>query len=240
MGYKNIKSALALLFIAVSFTALARTSSPEHPVSKMPKQKHEKSDRPKISTEFGIGIGARYNWFDVIPVSSDFSPKITMRMSYGAALQFRLNIGKVFGFQPEISYAKSTLKIKDKAHSLSTKANSNIVQVPLLLSAKIAMLRFNVGPVLTLMDETTYNLTSSDDNIKQMPMGKLHPTVTYAAGVSLKLGRFMMLDLRYADQFKDIKATNQYIWTLDTNKQPKAQEFRTRSRSVQLRYSVVF
>ena len=240
MRYKGLKSALTLLLIVASFTALARTSSPENPVSKMPKQRQEKSDRPKISTEFGIGIGARYNWFDVTPISSDFTPKLTMRMSYGAALQFRLNIGKIFGIQPEISYAKSKLKIKDEVHSFSTKANSNIVQIPLLLSAKVAMLRFNIGPVFTLMDETSYNLTRDDNSTQQMPMGKLYPLVTYTAGVSLKLGRFMMLDLRYADQLKEIKSANQYIWTLDTNKQPKAQEFRTRSRSIQLRYSVVF
>ena len=229
-----------MLLIAVSFTALARTSSPENPVRKMSKQKQESKHRPKISTEFGLGIGAQYNWFETMPVSADFTPNITMRMSYGGALQFRLNIGKFFGIQPEISYAKANLKINDNAHGFSAKASSNVVQMPLLFSIKLAMLRLNAGPVFTLMDETTYNLALSDDTLQQMPMGRLYPAVTYAAGVTLKLGRFMMLDLRYANQFCDIKSTNQYIWTHDTKKQPKAQEFRTRSRSVQLRYSVVF
>ena len=229
-----------MLLIAVSFTALARTSSPENPVRKMSKQKQESKHRPKISTEFGLGIGAQYNWFETMPVSADFTPNITMRMSYGGALQFRLNIGKFFGIQPEISYAKANLKINDNAHGFSAKASSNVVQMPLLFSIKLAMLRLNAGPVFTLMDDTTYNLALSDDTLQQMPMGRLYPAVTYAAGVTLKLGRFMMLDLRYANQFCDIKSTNQYIWTHDTKKQPKAQEFRTRSRSVQLRYSVVF
>ena len=240
MRYKGLKYTLAMLLIAVSFTALARTSSPENPVRKMSKQKQESKHRPKISTEFGLGIGAQYNWFETLPVSADFTPNINMRMSYGGAFQFRLNIGKFFGIQPEISYAKANLKINDNAHGFSAKASSNVVQMPLLFSIKLAMLRLNAGPVFTLMDETTYNLALSDDTLQQMPIGRLYPAVTYAAGVALKLGRFMMLDLRYADQFRDIKSTNQYVWTLDTNKQPKAQEFRTRSRSVQLRYSVVF
>ena len=73
-----------------------------------------------------------------------------------------------------------------------------------------------------------------------MHLGKLYPTVTYAAGISVKFARIMMLDLRYADQFVDTKSTNQYIWTLDQNKQTEAQSFRTRCRSVQLRFGVVF
>lgn len=215
------------------------TSSSENPVSKMPSSKKE---QPKVSTEFGLGIGARYNFqFDIVPLSTDFSPTIKMPISYGAALQFRLNIGRSFGIQPEISYARSVLKIDDKAHDFSTKAKSNIVQIPLLLSFRIAMFRLNFGPVFTLMDEATYQLPKAEDNsIQQMHLGKLYPAVTYTAGISVKFAKIMMLDVRYADQFMDIKSENQWIWTLDQNKQPQAQSFRTRCRSVQLRYSIVF
>ena len=164
-----------------------------------------------------------------------------MPVSYGAALQFRLNIGRTLGIQPEISYARSVIRINDKTNNFSTKAKSNIVQIPMLLSFRIAMFRLNFGPVFTLMDEATYQLPRlEDESIQQMHLGRLYPTVTYTAGISVKFAKIMMLDVRYADQFMDTKAENQYIWTLDKNKQPQAQSFRTRCRSVQLRYSIVF
>ena len=239
MGYRGLRLAFLVLFVAMALPLVAQTSSPEKPVSKMPLQK---KDRPKVSTEFGLCVGARYNFqFDTQPLSSDFIPKLSMPVSYGAALQFRLNIGRSFGIQPEISYARSTVKIKDEAHNFSTKAKSNIVQIPMLLSFRAAMFRFNFGPVFTLMDEATYQLANiSDESIQQMPIGRLFPTVTYAAGISVKFAKIMMIDVRYADQFIDTKAENQYLWTLDQNKQATAQTFRTRCRSVQVRYGIVF
>ena len=237
MKYSGLKGLLAVLFTMLSLTVGAQTSSPNNPVSKMPSQKGQ----PKVSTEFGLGIGARYNWLQTLPTNGDFTPNISMPVSYGAALQFRLNIGRTFGIQPEISYARSTIRINDKTNNFSTKAKSNIVQIPMLLSFRIAMFRLNFGPVFTLMDEATYQLARADDeSIQQMHLGRLYPAVTYTAGISVKFARIMMLDVRYADQFTNTKAENQYIWTLDQNKQPQAQSFRTRSRSVQLRYSIVF
>ena len=232
-----------LLFLAVFATislplAAQSASSQDKPVSKMPKQKKE---QPKISTEFGLGVGARYNWFNVQPLCENFTPKMSMQWSGGAALQFRLNIGRSFGIQPEISYARSSIKISDEVNGFSTKAKSNIVQIPMLLSFRAAMFRFNFGPVFTLMDDTSYQLArAEDESIQQMPLGKIYPIVTYAAGISVKFAKVMMIDVRYADQFTNIKSENQYLWTLDENKQKEAQPFRTHTRSVQLRFGVVF
>ena len=241
-----------LLFLAIFATislplAAQTTSSQERPISKMPKQQkqqrlqQQKKEQPKVSTEFGLGVGARYNWFDVQPLCSNFTPKLSMQWSGGAALQFRLNIGRSFGFQPEISYARSVIKINDETNGFSTKAKSNIVQIPMLLSFRAAMFRFNFGPVFTLMDDATYQLARADDeSIQQMHLGKIYPAVTYAAGISVKFAKVMMIDVRYADQFVNTKSENQYLWSLDENKQKEAQAFRTRTRSVQLRFGVVF
>lgn len=255
MKHNGLKVLFLTLLVAMTMPIMAQNTANEEEkkitkepakeepkrnrVSKMPEVK---SDKPKVSTEFGLGVGARYNWFNVVPISENFTPKMSMQWSGGAALQFRLNIGRTFGFQPEISYARSALRIDDKAaNNFSTKVKSNIVQIPLLLSFRAAMFRFNFGPVFTLMDEATYQLPRTDDEtIQQMHIGKIYPTITYTAGISVRFAKVMMIDVRYADQFKDIKSENQYIWTLDETKQPEAMKFRTRTRSVQLRVGVVF
>lgn len=238
MRYSGLKIVMLITAMALSFVATAQNESAEKVVKKAMKQ----TQAPKVTTEFGLGVGARYNWFKVHPISENFTPNISMRMSYGAALQFRLNIGRSFGIQPEISYAHSRIRISDSVNKFNTgKVKSNIVQIPLLLSFRIAMFRINFGPVFTLMDETTYQLVKTEDeSIQQQHLGKLFPRVTYTAGISVKFARCMMLDVRYADQFTDIKSSNAYIWTLDKNKQPEAQYFRTSSRSVQVRFGYVF
>ena len=259
MRYRVLKTMLATLLIAVSFTALA-TSRENKPTDEQTrvkaggvvrnayKEAYKASGAPKVSTEFGLGVGASYNFqFNVTPTCENFTPKITMPVSYGAVLQFRLNIGRTFGIQPEISYARNHMRINDHhdGKEINTKVKSNIVQIPMLISFRAAMFRFNAGPVFTLMDETSYPLALGDD-IQHMPVGRLYPTVTYAAGISVKLGQYVILDVRYADQFrgkwtKELdKRENQWVWTLDQSKQPTAQTFRTYCRSIQLRFGVVF
>ena len=253
MRYKALKLALSVVMISLCTVAWAQSyqydkptnSSSEKPISKMKSQK----EAPKVSTEFGLGVGVRYNFqFDVTPMCENFTPTIKMPVSYGAALQFRLNIGRSFGIQPEISYARNYLEMTDHQDGKEIKAKptkSNIVQIPMLLSFRAAMFRFNFGPVFTLMDETSYPLALGED-IQQMPVGRLYPTVTYAAGISVKLGQIIIVDLRYADQFRGEwaekldKRENQWVWTLDTSKQATAQTFRTSCRNVQLRFGVVF
>lgn len=231
----GIRLLFLALLVAVSTPLAAKPKSKEGAAT-------TQKERTRVSTEFGLGVGARYNWFKVQPISSNFTPNMSMEWSGGAALQFRLNIGRSFGFQPEISYARSVLKINDKeAHNFSTKVKSNIVQIPMLLSFRAAMFRFNFGPVFTLMDDATYQLPRTDDEtIQQMHLGKIYPTITYTAGISVRFAKVMMIDVRYADQFRNIKSENQYLWTLDETKQPEALKFRTQTRSVQLRVGVVF
>lgn len=243
------------LFVAVALPIMAQeitttTQLPEHEPTKQELRAQKKElkkefikNQPKVSTEFGLGVGARYNWFGMQSLSEGFTPNMSMQWSGGAALQFRLNIGRTFGFQPEISYARSTLRISDASgdNLYNTKVKSNIVQIPMLLSFRAAMFRFNFGPVFTLMDDATYQLPrTDDDSIQQMRIGKIYPTITYAAGISVKFAKVLMLDVRYAGQFMDIKSHNEYLWTLDENKQKEAWQFRTNTRSVQVRFGVVF
>ena len=239
----SFKALFAVALVALTLTTAPTVSAKEKKEKKTSSYaKNQQTYTTNISTEFGLGVGARYNWLYVQPLSNVFTADISNHYSYGAALQFRLNLGKTFGIQPEISYARTTLKINDATNKFSTKATSDIVQIPMLLSFRAAMFRFNFGPVFTLMDNLTYQLADPNDemSIKKMPLGKLFPSVTYAAGISVKFAKCLMLDVRYADQFTKIASENEYLWTLDKTKQSEAQRFRTHTRSVQLRFGLLF
>ena len=245
MRHNIFKTALLAIFVAAATPLMAQTTSVDSPAkSKREIRREQARMQPKVSSEFGLGVGARYNFFEAQPLTPGFTPNMTMKWSGGAALQFRLNIGRSFGFQPEISYARSELRISDASGNnlYDIKAKSNIVQIPMLLSFRAAMFRFNFGPVFTLMDNPTYLLSvpDSDNQLETHYIGKIYPTVTYAAGISVKFAKVMMLDVRYASQFKDIKSENEFLWTLDGNKQAEAWKFRTRTQSVQVRLGVVF
>ena len=247
---------LKLLFLALSLAialplAAQESSSPENPVSKMPKQKkqQQKKEAPKVSTEFGLSAGALYNFMEVVPVSENFAQKITgpfgekMSGNIGAvaALQFRINIGRSFGIQPEILYSYSTLKFSGPEYKNDIKVKCNLIQMPLLLSFRAAMFRFNFGPVFTLTDNPTYQLVDKSDNsIKTMPLGKLNPTVTYTAGIGIKFGQRVLLDARWASQFKDTAEPNHFVWSLDEKEQPDSEQFRIRNSTIQVRIGIVF
>ena len=244
MKHFVLKSICVAIFAAVAMPIMAQTTTETPVKSKKEIRKEQAKLQPKVSSEFGLGVGARYNFFEAQPLSAGFNPNMSMTWSGGAALQFRLNIGRSFGFQPEISYARSELRISDATDKglYDMKIKSDIVQIPMLLSFRAAMFRFNFGPVFTLMDNATYQLpVVNDDNALQtVTIGKIYPSITYAAGISVKFAKVMMLDVRYASQFKEIKSENEFLWTLDSNKQAEAWKFRTRTQSVQMRLSVVF
>lgn len=226
--------------LIMSGTAMAQTADTK---GKSSDGVEKKKKTVAVTTELGLSVGAQYNWMNVVPVSQTFTPNITTNVSFGASLHFRLNIGKVFGIQPEVSYAYANLRIKDETHNFSTKARHNLVQMPILLSFRIAMFRINFGPVITLMDNPIYNIVNGEE-VKQMTLGRIYPTMTYAAGLSVKFARCMMIDVRYTGQFMDIEHHNEYVFSLatasDGTPMYPAQEFFTRRSAVQVRFGYVF
>ena len=247
MKHIGLKLLVLTLFIAVALPLTAQeTSSPDKPISKMPAQKKEP---PKVSTEFGLSAGGLYSFMEVLPVNNSvltqkvtgiFGDKLSGNLGAVGALQIRLNIGKSFGIQPEILFSHSTLKISGAEYKNKIKVKSNILQMPLLFSFRVAMFRFNFGPVFSLLDNPTYQLVDTSDNsIKTMPLGKLCPTITYTAGIGIKLRQRTLIDIRWAGQFKDIKSHNEFFWTLDKNEQDVAQRFRLRNNSIQVRLGVI-
>lgn len=187
---------------------------------------------PRLTTEFGLLGGASYSWMTTSHRPEGMSADFRVSPSVGASLMFRLNIGKVFALQPEITYNYSTIKIIDNDIDFKSKVKCNTVQVPVLLSLNIAMVRISAGPVFTLMDDPYYMVQNTKSYF-----GALYPTVTYTAGLAVRIIRHLVIDLRYYGQFGERKSTNAYIHNLDM---PQAFEFKTSHSSLQLRIGYAF
>ena len=248
MRYRFFILSVIIAFALSSATAFAQ-NKPDEKTQRMSSSSARKTvnkalskREPKVTTQFGLGVVGKYTFLEALPVG-EFPHSISTNFGIGASLQFRLNLGKFFAIQPEILYTFSKLKFqstKEETYS-PIKVNESLVQMPLLLSFRAGIVYFNFGPVFRLVDNCYYTLTNATDNsVEQRTIGEITPAVTYAAGVSVKMPKNMMIDLRYTGQFADIKTPNEFIWTLDEAKQPTADQFRTRNSTVQLRFGFLF
>lgn len=248
MRYRFFVLSIIIAFVLSSATAFAQ-SEPDKEIKRVSSNsarktvnKALKKKEPKVSTQFGLGVVGKYTFLETLPIG-EFPHNVSTNFGIGASLQFRLNLGKFFAIQPEVLYTFSKLKFRsttEKAYR-PIKVNESLVQMPLLLSFRASIVYFNFGPVFRLLDNSYYTLSSTSDNsAEQRTIGEVTPAVTYAAGISVKLPKNMMIDLRYTGQFTDIKTPNEFIWTLDKAKQPAADQFRTRNSTVQLRFGFLF
>ena len=215
----------------VVLLAMVASAAAKEDKNKSGQQPAKQERKPvMVTTEFGLLGGASYTWLKTSRPEG-MTAAFSQNFALGASLQFRLNIGKYFGLQPEVTYNYSIIKVQDEANSFSSKIKSNTVQIPVLLSLRLAMFRINAGPVFTIMDDPHYMLGST-----KMLFGKLYPTMTYTAGIAVRLLKHMIIDLRYYGQFGERKSSNAYMF----NEAAEAQYLKTRHSSLQLRIGYVF
>ena len=80
------------------------------------------------------------------------------------------------------------------------KIKTNSIDIPLIFSLRaLPMLRINVGPVFTVMNDCKY----AEGN-NEMFFGSMRPTVSYMLGLGLNFGH-TLIDFRYNGQFDSKK-----------------------------------
>ena len=178
---------------------------------------------PGVRTEWGVVAGVHH------PLArfsmGDSSAKLKAQTGFTAGVHMGLRIVGVLGIQPEILYSYNKIALTDEAQKFKTDIKCNTLQVPVLLSLKAGLVRFNVGPVFTLMDNPTY----ADRKGEKVMFGRLYPTVSYSAGVSVSLFKRLLIDARVGGGFKamenclsyDIATEGSYIKTTMFNAQLK-------------------
>lgn len=138
----------------------------------------------------------RYTTDAVMGFNAAIVTRVRLTGKYGGTLGLGLFI------QPEIIYSQNNYKIQQKDEDTGDGPISEIrmqsVDIPLLASAKISIVRVQFGPVFNVMYEN--NTIEGDINI--IPS---RPSVGYALGASVDIVAGLVLDGRYNGQFKDLK-----------------------------------
>ncbi|MDR1671177.1 MAG: PorT family protein [Alistipes sp.] len=117
-------------------------------------------------------------------------------------------LGAGLFFQPEVVYSQNNIKMRgmfrpegsDTAVAHDAKVRMQTVDIPLLLSAKVSIVRVQAGPVFNLMN----NFSSVGGNMKLEPWGR--SAVGYAVGASVDL-LGLTIDGRYHGEFKQLKSS---------------------------------
>ena len=133
---------------------------------------------------------------------------------FGALL--RLPLGESLTLQPEVTFnsSKNSYRLDDEDTGVSTpfEERYNDVNVPVLLSYKLAFLRLNAGPV------GHFFLSQTSDLNNQAGLERTFDTFNlgYALGASVDIGQ-LTLDVRYDGNFAKYGETftfqgNEYNW----------------------------
>lgn len=178
---------------------------------------------PGVRTEWGVVAGVHHPLAKFNMGSS--TAELKANTGFAAGVHMGLRIVGVLGIQPEIIYSYNKIALTDEPQKFKTDIKCNTLQVPVLVSLKFGLVRLNAGPVFTLMDNPTY----LDRKGEKVMFGRLYPTLSYSAGVSVSLLRRLLIDARVGGGFKavenclsyDIAAEGDYIKTTMFNAQLK-------------------
>ena len=107
----------------------------------------------------------------------------------------------------------------------SYKVKTTTVDIPLLLSLRVANkhLRFNAGPLFTVMNKAQYSV---DGEVREF--GNAYPTWNLMGSVAVCLGGHFQIETRYVHALKD--TLNHF----------EGEEFNTRSNRILVGFSVIF
>ncbi len=157
---------------------------------------------PKVRIEWGLQAGAGF-W----TYSGENIGSVKGRMGWQAGISMAAVWGK-WALQPEIRYVRHRVEMAltgDGASTVNLKSGS--IEVPVLFSVRVLKpLRFYAGPVLTVLDHCTYD----DPEGLSLDVGRVRPTLGYAAGISVMAAGRLAIDLRYTGGFGSVEGVFWY------------------------------
>ena len=140
--------------------------------------------------EMGLSVGASF--MDVSATEGVvMSPKVGVR----GALSMSLEWQESYALQLELGYAHNKVEAERGATLYDVKAN--VMEIPILFSYRgLGIVRFNVGPVLSLSSAGRYS-----NGRERVEFGNVRSTLGYAAGVGVELTPKLHVDARLTGNF---------------------------------------
>lgn len=177
--------------------------------------------QPKVKMEFGIGLDAAYT--HLADVATDIVG-ISPRIGFGGHFDMAVCIGRHFAIGTEIGYQRGKAKISDVRDNIYT-LKTRTIDVPILLSLRVANqhLRFDVGPMFTVMSKAQYDISG-----ETREFGPMYPTWNLVGGVGVCIGRHFVIEAKYIHALKT------------TYNQIEGVEFTTRAHRITAGFTVVF
>ena len=140
--------------------------------------------------EMGLSVGASF--MDVSATEGVvMSPKVGVR----GALSMSLEWQESYALQLELGYVHNKVEAERGATLYDVKAN--VMEIPILFSYRgLGIVRFNVGPVLSLSSAGRYS-----NGRERVEFGNVRSTLGYAAGVGVELTPKLLVDARLTGNF---------------------------------------
>ncbi len=148
----------------------------------------------KVQLGARVGIGSQN-----IRMEDYYEADSRLGWNLGVVSKIRLvnfGIGGLF-FQPEIVYGQNTVKVNTPPNG-EFKTRMNTIDIPLLVSARLAMVNVHAGPVVNVM--TRFNTSDGDSE-----MSPERPAVGYAVGAGVNLG-LIFIEGRYHGEFGKLRS----------------------------------
>ena len=148
-----------ILALAVSVRALAAGYDDFADLGRKP-------HRRNIRTEWGITAGAHYTGIRLF--GQEASMKASPRLGYEAGVHMALRFGDWLALQPEIYYSHTTIDMQADGVDGKIRVKSHAVEFPVLLSLRVLdPVRINAGPVITLMNNSSYIAPDGEDHVRK-------------------------------------------------------------------------
>lgn len=140
--------------------------------------------------EMGLSVGASF--MDISATEGVvLSPKVGVRGTLSMSLEWQ----ESYALQLELGYAHNKVEAERGATLYDVKAN--VMEIPILFSYRgLGIVRFNVGPVLSLSSAGRYS-----NGRERVEFGNVRSTLGYSAGVGVELTPKLLVDARLTGNF---------------------------------------
>lgn len=140
--------------------------------------------------EMGLSVGASF-----MDVSATEGVVLSPNVGVRGALSMSLEWQESYALQLELGYAHNKVEAERGATLYDVKAN--VMEIPILFSYRgLGIVRFNVGPVLSLSSAGRYS-----NGRERVEFGNVRSTLGYAAGVGVELTTKLLVDARLTGNF---------------------------------------